>query len=158
MKGIKRPKIRKKHSKILAKLALKTGLIDKKFYKDLYIESFVKFKCSTRKRGKRKNNKYRFSRYYDELFFCTTDYFGESDETSLIDFLKEIIYWKHVEVIQSEQKKEVVDNLNDNGFLQETNYDPPKIIGGKILNTLQMIKYFRSILKNESFSKRLERR
>jgi len=80
---------RKKHSKRIAKLALKKGMIDKEFYNDLYIEYYTEYK-----RPKRKTkNGYRFTRYYPELHHCTVDYWGEADETSIINMIEEEIYW-----------------------------------------------------------------
>lgn len=80
---------RKKHSKRIAKLALKKGIIDKKFYKELYIEYYTEYK-----RPKRKSKGgYRITRYFPELHFCTVDYWGEADETSIIDMIEEEIHW-----------------------------------------------------------------
>jgi len=69
---------RKKHSKRIAKLALKKGLIDKKFYEELYLESYF-----VQRRIKKKNRRgYRLSRYYKELCYCSYDFKGEHNECS----------------------------------------------------------------------------
>lgn len=85
---------RKKHSKIIAKLLLEKGKIDKNFYDKLYIESYNIYK-----RPKRKNKYgHRFTRYYLELYYCTVDYWGEADEHSIIGMIKDKIYWDTAEI------------------------------------------------------------
>jgi hypothetical protein len=85
---------RKKHSKRLAKILLKQGEISREYYDNLYIEYYKEYK-----RPKRKTRwGCRFTRYYPELFHCTFDYWGEADETSIIDFTEEKIYWETVNI------------------------------------------------------------
>lgn len=110
---------RKKHSKIIAKLAFEKGIIDKKIYDNLYMEEYNIYK-----RPKKKNKHgYRFTRYYRELHYCTVDYFGEANEFSIIYHIKEAIYW-------------TTSLFNDNGETIEH--------GKSFLKTKDLIKYLRN--------------
>lgn len=114
---------RKKHSKRIAKLAYKKGIIDKDFYNSLYLESH-----NVQRRPKSKNKYgYRFRRYYTELCFGSFDYWGEYDEYGLIDYVYEIIYWT----------------------LSEIDIESGKILKPyKNLSTLQIIQFLKSIPDN----------
>jgi len=80
---------RKKHSKIISKLALKKGLISKELYDNLYIAEYKEYK----RVNKKNKYGYRFTRYYPELHYCTTDYWGEASETSIIYDVTEQLVW-----------------------------------------------------------------
>jgi len=84
-----KPLTYKKHSKIIAKLALSKNLIDKKFYDELYFEAFKSYGKPKRK----SKSGYGFDRYYIELHYCTCDYWGEWDEHSLIDYIRDLFFY-----------------------------------------------------------------
>ena len=66
----------KKHSRILAKLAFKKGIITKKHYQDLYWCNYNQYKICNR----RDPHGYTYIRYFTQLYYCTCDYSGEYDE------------------------------------------------------------------------------
>ena len=77
-----------KHSKRIAREALKANLIKEKLYKDLYTASF-KVKCKRRNPRKEWPSNIYFV-YYKELFYLETDYLGEHDEVLIIVTGKQI--------------------------------------------------------------------
>ena len=84
----------KKHSVIIARLALRAGYITQSLYNDLYFASF------RQRRRKRKSHKNRYwsLNYYDELYYCTVDYWGEADEHSLIRTVIDTHFWGEAKV------------------------------------------------------------
>lgn len=79
---------RKKHSKMIAKLALELNIIDKELFNDLYIT------CSGIQR-RIKNGKYRVYVLYEEFHYCKgPDYWGEYDEISIIDHVRDILFYR----------------------------------------------------------------
>jgi len=80
-----------KHSKRIAKEALKAGLIKEKLYKELYTASF-----KLKKKRKRPEKEWPYNSYflyYKELFYLETDYWGEHDEISIIDDIQQKLFW-----------------------------------------------------------------
>ncbi len=43
-----------------------------------------------------KSGKYRHREHLPEVHYCTTDYFGESDEHSIVDTIKDMFYWSEL--------------------------------------------------------------
>ena len=78
----------KKHSARIAKLALEAGMIDAKFFNELYWAEYRQDRMR-KKRGR----KYRHCKYFTELHYWTCDYWGESDEHSLIGYVQDMLYW-----------------------------------------------------------------
>lgn len=71
----------KKEEKRLITLLYKKGFLKNFKLSDLYWAKFSPCRNKKRKHGR----KHRSTIYYPEVHFCTTDYWGESDEHSLID-------------------------------------------------------------------------
>jgi len=46
-----------------------------------------------RKRKRKGRNKWGYKEYKPELFLYTVDYWGEGDETSIVDILQQDLYW-----------------------------------------------------------------
>ena len=79
----------KKHSVIMAKLALKSGIIKPDFFNGLYLESYRR-----KKNKKRGYSKYNIKiQYYTELYYSSVDYWGECDEHSLISYIFDVFFW-----------------------------------------------------------------
>jgi hypothetical protein len=79
-----------KHSKRIAKEALKANLIKEKLYKELYTASF---KVKKKRRNPKKecpSNIYFV--YYKELHYLETDYWGEHDEVAIIDDIQQKLF------------------------------------------------------------------
>jgi hypothetical protein len=81
----------KKQEKRIVKLLYQKGLIDIKL-DQLYWESYKVFKTSKRKHGR----KYRKSIFLPEIHFATRDYWGETDEHSLVDSVLDGLWWENI--------------------------------------------------------------
>ncbi len=92
----KTKKIWIKQEKRIVQLLYKKGLIDLPL-NELY---WNEYKTSNRYIS----GKYRFSNYLPEIHFCTTDYWGESDEHSLVDSILDSWYWEHSYTDETQQE------------------------------------------------------
>lgn len=52
-----------------------------------------------RKPNRKSKSGYRLSRYYDEVYYDTTDYWGEVDEHPLVDRAQDELYWGGVDTV-----------------------------------------------------------
>jgi len=120
-----RPRTFKKHSRIIAKLALKKGIITRKLYNSLYIESF-RLNGMYRKRGK---HKYRIPRYYRELYYDESDYFGEVSEYAIIDLVRDFLLF------------------NDENLIEPDTF--PYKFKNPLHSTISIIKKLRKLKKND---------
>ena len=98
------PKIKRrwiKEEKQIVELLYKKGFIKGEFkLEDLYWESYNWFnkKCYKTKPNPYDGKRYRFPIYMPEIHFSTSDYWGESDEHSVVDAVLERLYWEHVDM------------------------------------------------------------
>lgn len=87
-------RIWKKQEKQLVKLMYQKGIIDTlrvvNNVNDLYWQNY------TIASGKYKSGKYKFLRYYDEVHYFTSDYWGEGDEHSLVGAYLDLLYWGNI--------------------------------------------------------------
>jgi len=85
-----------KQEKRIVRLLYRKGLIDDFHFKvtDLY---WASYKPNGRARKRRNSPKYRFTTCYPEIHYCSTDYWGESDEHSIVGHIKETFYWTHID-------------------------------------------------------------
>jgi hypothetical protein len=97
------PKIKRrwiKEEKQIVELLYKKGFIKGEFkLEDLYWESYNWFnkKCYKTKPNPYDGKRYRFPIYMPEIHFSTSDYWGESDEHSVVDAVLERLYWEHID-------------------------------------------------------------
>jgi hypothetical protein len=97
------PKIKRrwiKEEKQIVELLYKKGFIKGEFkLEDLYWESYNWFnkKCYKTKPNPYDGKRYRFPIYMPEIHFSTSDYWGESDEHSVVDVVLERLYWEHID-------------------------------------------------------------
>lgn len=70
-----------KQEKQIVQLLYKKGILNKKEVESLY---WAEYRHLTRPR--KSKEKYRLSIYLPELHFCTYDYWGEADETSIVSW------------------------------------------------------------------------
>ncbi len=98
------PKIKRrwiKEEKQIVELLYKKGFIKGEFkLEDLYWESYNWFnkKCYKTKPNPYDGKRYRFPIYMPAIYFSTSDYWGESDEHSVVDVVLERLYWEHVDM------------------------------------------------------------
>lgn len=82
-----------KQEKRIVKLIYKKGFLNNFKIKDLYWASYR----TTGKRYKSKEKKYRWTEFYPEVHYSTTDYWGECDEHSVVGKIQETLYWTHID-------------------------------------------------------------
>lgn len=73
----------KKEEKRLVKLLYKKGLLAYFDLKEFYWAAYHKQRAKKRKHGR----KFRGTVYFPEVHFCQTDYWGESDEHSIVNHI-----------------------------------------------------------------------
>jgi len=97
------PKIKRrwvKEEKRIVELLYKKGFIKGEFkLEDLYWASYYwrNSKCYKTKSNSYDGKKYRQPVYMPEIHFCTSDYWGESDEHSVVNEVLERLYWEHID-------------------------------------------------------------
>jgi hypothetical protein len=121
-----------KEEKRIVSLLYKKGFLKDFKVEDLY---WAEYHWHNRKLYKSRSNKcdedgeiYRYPIYMPEIHYCTTDYWGESDEHSIVSHVKERLYWEHV------------DNTN-----WDPEYDYPKSTFNMRMTRLQFIKYLKKL-------------
>lgn len=81
-----------KDEKRIVKLLYQKGFLkDSYSYDRLYWEAF---RSSGRKH---RHGQYRFTTYYPEIHYCTSDYWGEYDDNCLTLTILDILYWEGVD-------------------------------------------------------------
>ena len=97
------PKIKRrwtKEEKRIVELLYKKGFIKGEFkLQDLYWAEYHWYnrKCYKSKHNSYDGKRYRFPIYMSEIHFCTTDYWGESDEHSIVDAVLERLHWEYID-------------------------------------------------------------
>ena len=97
------PKIKRrwtKEEKRIVELLYKKGFIKGEFkLQDLYWAEYHWYnrKCYKSKHNSYDGKRYRFPIYMSEIHFCTTDYWGESDEHSIVDSVLERLHWEYID-------------------------------------------------------------
>lgn len=80
-----------KDEKRIVRLLYKKGMLPDNIQVDnLYWEYF-----RTNGRQRKRGCQYSFHNYLPEVHYCTYDYWGECDEHSVIENVKEGLYWKY---------------------------------------------------------------
>lgn len=98
----KTPKIKRqwvKEEKRIVSLLYRKGLL-----KDFKITHFywAEYNWFRSRKYKSKTNsydgkRYRYPIYLPEVHYCTTDYWGESDEHSIVSTILDHLYWDHID-------------------------------------------------------------
>ena len=129
------PKIKRrwiKEEKQIVELLYKKGFIKGEFkLEDLYWESYNWFnkKCYKTKPNPYDGKRYIFPIYMPEIHFSTSDYWGESDEHSVVDVVLERLYWEHIDTT----------NFDPNSYDEYPKSTFPKMTRG------QFIKYLKDL-------------
>lgn len=95
------PKIKRqwvKEEKITMRLLYKKGLLEGFKIKDLYWQEYY----YTKKHCKTKGG-FCHCIYMPEVYYSTTDYWGETDEHSVVDHVKQDLYWGAVDVSEMDE-------------------------------------------------------
>ncbi len=97
------PKIKRrgiKEEKQIVYLLYRKGFIKGEFkLDDLYWAEYHWYnrKCYKTKPNSYDGKRYRHPVYMPEVHFCTTDYWGESDEHSIVDSVLERLHWEYID-------------------------------------------------------------
>lgn len=84
-----------KQEKRIVKLLYKKGMLDNFKLEELYWASYLKT-------GKKywygsKGKTYRWPEFYPEVYYSTSDYWGECDEHSVVEHIQQTLYWTHID-------------------------------------------------------------
>lgn len=136
------PKIKRrwiKEEKRIVYLLYRKGFIKGEYNLDaLYWEEYHRIK----KTYKSSNGKYKWSIYMPEIHFTTSDYWGEFDEHSIVDSIKQTLYWEHIDTTDwdedsGEYPKSTFRNMNRRQFIQYLKKLPTKVGDNKINKVLK---------------------
>jgi len=88
-----------KQEKRIVRLMYKKGLLSEFNINDLYWAEYYWVRKKTYKTRAHHygDKRYRFPVYMPEVHYWTTDYWGESDEHSVVDHVLEMLYWENVD-------------------------------------------------------------
>lgn len=129
-----------KQEKRTVKLLYKKG-----FLKDFKIEElyWAEYNWLGRKVRKTKYGNYRYPIYMPEVHYCTTDYWGESDEHSVVDHVKQHLYWSHLEpydydeMEEGQYPKSLFHRFNRDQFIKWLEKQPTVVSDNKIRKVLK---------------------
>lgn len=91
------PKIKRqwiKEEKRIVSLLYRKGLLKDFKITDFYWAEYHWFRS---RKYKSKRTKYSFPIYLPEVHYCTTDYWGESDEHSIVSTILDHLYWSNID-------------------------------------------------------------
>jgi len=145
------PKIKRrwiKEEKRIVELLYKKGFIKGEWkLEDLYWESYHWYNRKLYKsmRCDYNGKKYRFPVYMPEIHFCTTDYWGESDEHSVVGTVLETLYWGHIDTTNwdsdsGEYPQSTFPRMTRNQFIKYLKSLPTKVGDNKINKLLKSIR------------------
>lgn len=122
------PKVKRlwiKQEKQIVKLLYQKGFLQDYKVDDLY---WAEYHWRNRKKYKFNDGKYSWPVYMPEVYYMTTDYWGESNEHSIVSTIKEQLYWEHIET--------------EGWDIELGGYPPSKF---KIMTRSQFIKYLKKM-------------
>jgi hypothetical protein len=144
------PKIKRrwiKQEKQIVYLLYRKGFIKGEWkLEDLYWAEYkwLNKKCYKTKPNRYEGKRYRFPIYMPEVHYCTTDYWGESDEHSIVSSIKEMLYWSNIDTTDWESElgypKSNFKNLTREQFIKYLKNLPTKVADRKINKVVKFIK------------------
>jgi hypothetical protein len=146
------PKIKRrwvKEEKQIVYLLYRKGFIVKWKLSDLYWESYHWYnrKYYKSKKYTSDGKKYRYGIYMPEVHFCTVDYWGESDEHSLVDSVLEGLYWEHIDTKNwdsdsGEYPQSTFPRMDRKQLIHYLKKLPTKINNNKINKIIKRVSYY----------------
>jgi hypothetical protein len=128
-----------KQEKRIVRLLYKKG-----FLKDFKVSDFywAEYHWSNNKKYKSKYGKYRYPVYMPEVHYGTTDYWGESDEQSIVGTIKDELYWCNIDEenwdsTPGEWPKSTFPRMNREQFIKYLSKLPTKVNDNKIKSVLK---------------------
>jgi hypothetical protein len=137
------PKIKRqwmKEEKQIVYLLYRKGFIKGEYKLDnLY---WAEYHWHNRKYYRSSNGKYRYPIYMPEIHFCTTDYWGESDEHSIVDSIIDRLHWEHTDTLNwdpesGEYPKSTFKPMDRRQFIHYLKKLPTKVADKKINKILK---------------------
>lgn len=142
------PKVKRKwikDEKRIVRLLYRKGLLKNFKIDDLYWEEYNRLNRHYKSKPNKYDGKiYRFNIYMPEIHFATHDYWGETDEHSVVSYVLEHLYWSNVDT----------DNWDKVGDLWPKSTFPK-------MNRQQFINYLRrlpTLVNDNKINKILKRR
>ena len=136
------PKVKRlwtKQEKRIVKLLYKKGFLKDFKTEDLY---WAEFSWFNKKKYKSKHSKYSYPVYMPEIHYMTTDYWGESDEHSIVGTIKEEFWWGHAEMenwdnTSGEWPNSTFPKMTRQQFIKYLEKLPTKVNDNKIKKVLK---------------------
>ena len=135
------PKIKRrwiKEEKRIVNLLYRKGFLKDFKVKDLYWAEYHRIK----KTYKSRNRKYKYSVYMSEIHYCTTDYWGESDEHSVVRHVLDMLHWQYVDTTNwnsesGEWPESTFKQMDRNQFIKYLKQLPTVVPDNKINKILR---------------------
>lgn len=139
------PKIKRlwtKQEKRIVKLLYRKGFLKDFKITDLYWAEFNWFRS---RKYKSKRTGYTFPMYMPEVHYMTTDYWGESDEHSIVETINDEFWWGHAEMenwddTSGEWPKSTFPKMTRQQFIKYLEKLPTKVNDNKINKLLKTKK------------------
>jgi hypothetical protein len=145
------PKIKRrwiKEEKRIVYLLYIKGLLKDFKVSDFYWAEYhwYRKKCYKTKKNKYDGKRYRFPVYMPEIHYCTTDYWGESDEHSIVSHVLDMLHWEHVDMdnwddTSGEWPKSTFKKMNRSQFIHYLKKLPTVVSDNKINKLLKKCSY-----------------
>lgn len=143
------PKIKRKwvkDEKRIVRLLYRKG-----FLKDFKVDElyWAEYNWFNRKKYKSKPNSYdgkcyRYPVYMPEVHYCTTDYWGESDEHSIVSHVLDLLHWSNIDTTYWDGESDVFPKssfpkMSRKQFIKYLENLPTKVSDNKIKKILKKI-------------------
>ena len=146
------PKIKRgwiKQEKRIVSLLYRKGFLKDFKVEDLY---WAEYHWHNKKTYKSRTNTYhgkgyRFPLYMPEVHYCTTDYWGESDEHSIVSHVLDMLHWQHIDTTDwspdsGEWPKSTFKRMGRNQFIKYLEQLPTVVPDNKINKVLRRINIY----------------
>ncbi len=143
------PKIKRrwvKQEKRIVRLLYRKGFLKDFKVGDLYWAEYHWFK---KKQYKSRTNKYdgkryRYPVYMPEVHYCSTDYWGESDEHSIVSHVLDMLHWQHIDTTDwdetsGEFPKSTFKRMDRDQFIKYLKQLPTVVPDNKINKVLKNV-------------------
>jgi hypothetical protein len=129
-----------KQEKRIVRLLYRKGLLSDFKVSDFY---WAEYHWSNKKKYRSKHSKYRYPVYMPEVHYGTTDYWGESDEHSIVDNILQSLFWENIDnenwdSTSGEWPKSTFPRMNREQFIKYLSKLPTKVNNNKIKKVLKI--------------------
>lgn len=139
------PKIKRKwvkDEKRIVRLLYRKGFLEDFKLNELYWAEYHWYRKKTRVYKHKDGNKYRYPVYMPEVHYSTTDYWGETNEHSVVSYVLDILYWGNIDTTDwdeesGEYPKSTFPKMNRYQFIKYLQKLPTKVSDNKINRVLK---------------------